>query len=126
MLLSLEKKKEKKAPYALLDQDFEDLDKVKDKITSGLSSFEVSEGDDALFVTEKFQQVSSVVTEALEIPTVVITPESGESSSGRRAPAPRRAPITLEDAVLVIRSLEKSNPEQEKTIFTRDEINAKV
>ncbi len=59
------KEQEKKAPYALSDQDSEDLDKVEDKITSGLSSFEVSEGDDALSVTEKFQQVSSAVTEAL-------------------------------------------------------------
>ncbi len=48
------------------------------------------------------------------------------SSSGRRPSAPRSAPITLDDAVSVIRSLEQSNPEQEKTIFTRDEINAVV
>ncbi len=65
--------KEKKALYVLTDQDSEDLDKVKDKITSGLSSFEVSEGDDVLSVTEKFQQVSSAIAEALEILTGIIT-----------------------------------------------------
>ncbi len=75
------------------------------------------EVDDVLSFTEKFQQVSSAVTEALEILTGVITrskatPESGESSSGRRPSLSPRAPITLDDAVSVIRSLEQSNFEQ--------------
>ncbi len=75
--------------------------------------------------------MSSAVTEALYILTGVITrsratPESRVSSSGRRPSAPPRAPITLDDAVSVNRSLEKSNLEQEKPTFTRDEINAMV
>ncbi len=73
LINAAESRKKMKVPYALSDQDSEDMDKVKDKITSGLSSFEVSEDDKALSVMDKFQQVSSAVSEALDILTGVIT-----------------------------------------------------
>ncbi len=47
-------------------------------------------------------------------------------SSGKRPYAPRRAPITLDDTVSAIRSLELSKSERRKTVFTRDEINVMV
>ncbi len=54
MPLSLENKRRKKAIYALTDQDTRDLDKVKKKLTPGLSSFVVADNDDVLSITEKF------------------------------------------------------------------------
>ncbi len=69
--------------------------------------------------------------EALELLSGVITrskalPDFVECSSRRRSSTPPRAPITLDYAVSVIRSLEQSSPDQEKTIFTRGEINSMV